>query len=435
MYPNSEQVAWMDGMLLLPQHLQYQAKLQRQMFARVLSLGLSHSSGLLYLELDAQQLEDGIFAVRAVEAVLPGNRYVCQARQDGVVAAQSLATIEVGQVVPIYLGVQQCIDGVDNISKSAETGHSPRFRLGCRNIPDVGQTDSFAQIEVLEDNLQIIVGHPDHNGMHVLKIATVAVEHEDTYRIVTGEIPPVLRVSASRELSELLRRVNRSLVDVVAAAGENSDTLSPAQQAAIPVLAGRVSRLQAVMGCGAHPFDVWVVLIEVLGGIWSCTGGDLRRLPKYKHRDLLGCFSALEHALVKGTRPLMSQELGVFAFSPRNEHSLEVELSAAHATGVARARLIVSLKPGVELSGCTLAGVCKLAGEHVLDSRLDRALAGIPLRVNEGLSNAGRVVLAVDCHHQLWRELAASGRGGLFVPPAYLMRIQGVVLEVMTGDF
>ncbi|MGB1276324.1 MAG: type VI secretion system baseplate subunit TssK [Nannocystaceae bacterium] len=436
MHPNNEQVAWMDGMLLLPQHLQYQAKLQQRMLARVLTFSLPYATGLLRLELDSQQLEDGIFAVRAVEGVLPDNRYVCQARQDGVVAAQSLQSVQPGQVVPVYLGVRRCIEGAKNISSGPELSLSSRFRLGRRSIADIGQVDAFAEIEILEDNLQVIVGSPDFNAFHALKIASVAVEGGSRYRIVAGEVPSVLRISASRELSELLVRLNRNLLDAATAAGENPDRLSPAQQAAIPMLASRAGRLQAMTDSDAHPFEVWAVLIEVLGGVWGCTGGDLRRLPKYKHQDLMNCFGGLEQAIAKATRPLMAQEVGSFKFIPRNEHSLRVEIGAACIARTAeRARLVLSMNPGDDVSGCTLAGVCKLVGEHVLDSHLDSALAGVPLRVNDALTKAERIVLTIDCRHRLWHELATSGVGGLFVPPAYLTRIQDVVLEVMAGDF
>ncbi len=418
MGPRSERIAWRDGMLLLPQHLQYQDQLNSSLINRVVGLHDCHHWGIRHLDIDLSRLAEGTFAIRSVEVVLPGIGLLWQYGGERPVVARELGSEDsVQEPIAIYLAVRH------------STGPMT-LRSSMRSVADLEDEDSLRQVEVLHEKFEILVGDEERASYHSIRIARVARRPNGALELAPDVFPPALRVFACPHLVERLRAADTSLRQLTEVLRGECGKHLPQANVLIPILAVLHTRYRVQLEYDRHPFDLWSTLVEVIAVICA---GETQKLT-YRHEDLSATFAEVFKQLAEAISPFLAQRQVSWTFESRNRHSLRVELPRGLTLRTAdRARLIFRFPARENVTAATLAGICKFSHEGSLDERIDRALPGVPLRPSAAAASADERVLEIDCTHDLWTAVATADSAGLFIPPRILERVDSVVLEVFTG--
>lgn len=405
MISRNERVAWRDGMLLLPQHLQYQDNVVYRHLARLVQGAQPYPHGLVRLDLDESLLLEGRISISWFEAVIPGLGLTWCGSKSGEVLGRELNTE--ADFVKVYVGVQNAVSRV--------------YRSCTKKVSDIIETDAHTEVETLVDDLQVLIGDDECRGFHVCLVACLE-RVEGRFQLSEGEAPSSLRVGAVQSLLRRFRRAGSTLARVVDALRAR-----PASPGLGNVLAPLRVRLEHQLAANVHPFSAWSTLAEAIAAMDSEASLPLR----YRHQALGSTMKEIETQLGVVTAQYLETVETELVLEPRDTHSLRLGLTGkASLMGVERARLIFYMRRDEDSLTCeSLARICKFAPEDSFEQRLDRALPGVALRPSRARLQANERVLELDSKSAGWQELQAAKSAALFVPAEVLKRVERVSLE------
>lgn len=204
----SDKVAWAEGMLMLPQHLQQSDRYHESLLAARLDAADPLSWGALRVEVDLRQLAQGNVALSAFEGVLPDGTALALHAQGG----QRLPTPrQIGGHFPpshefmaLFLALPIERAGVNNY---AQNGESLRYALAGRKLFDISTDDRSDEVSLAVPNAVLLFGDESRDGFAAIKVAEIVRDARGELAISDTYIPPILRVSASRVFAARLERL------------------------------------------------------------------------------------------------------------------------------------------------------------------------------------------------------------------------------------
>ncbi|MCY1075147.1 type VI secretion system baseplate subunit TssK [Archangium lansingense] len=298
-------VRWRVGQTLLPAHFQKQ---EQSLAAEArLQAGLSGlpQYGIASLELDKDQLKQGVFSIKAMTALtrsgflvdVPGNATVKE------YALKEAGTSE----VTLYLFQSQ--------QEPEEDDDGP---LPASGVPLVVHELFISHLQTVE------------HARRLMTLATATIDHKRNWRLSSKKAPPLLQVGSNPLLDELLRRLDKllsraqgELRTFLGGAQDNllrKDQLTNARRAYCEVRA--LQSLLADMEGGIHPHPY--VFFNALRRLYfeiCCyyqVEPDDKQMPEYRHDkpglSLSGWMSLLDFNLkARGTQPTVK----AFTFKPK----------------------------------------------------------------------------------------------------------------------
>jgi type VI secretion system protein ImpJ len=204
----SEKVAWAEGMLMLPQHLQQIDRYHESLLSARLDASDPMSWGALRVEIDPRALAQGNVALTAFEGVLPDGTALALHAQGG----QRLPTPRQIQnhfppsheFMALYLALPIERAGVNNY---AQNGESLRYALSARKLFDVSTDDRSDEVGLAVPNAILLFGDESRDGFSTIKVAEIVRDARGELAVSDSYIPPCLRVGASRVFGARLERL------------------------------------------------------------------------------------------------------------------------------------------------------------------------------------------------------------------------------------
>jgi type VI secretion system protein ImpJ len=390
----SQRVAWSEGMLLSPQHLQQWDRFVHELVdSRVRSLH-AFDWGFTRLSVDEEALRNGRFALVSVEGAFedgtpfsaPGLDQLPPSRQiDPHLTAKQ-------DTVLVSLGLPIAREGISQLGELTEPGkQGPRYSAATAQVLDLQDGASAREVTLAAPNLCVLFPDESLGEYEKLPVAEVIRAGEKSFRLRQEFIPPVLRSGASRRLMELLNTILEMTV-----AGSNSlsdkrhQTGATADFAAGDLKAfGRlyaynalIPQFQHLLGeGGAHPEAVYLALAACLGQL--CTFSTeiwAKELPAYNHRDLERTFEAVFKVFGDlGVRP--DVQTARFSLEQIDEHTCTARIAdPTFAVRGVRYFFGVRADEQDEWIRAQVPEAFKLAAPSRIENVFKASLRGIPLQ-------------------------------------------------------
>lgn len=300
-------------MALAPQHFQAQRRWLEEETRRAIDDVIPFAWGVAGLELDGDALLGGTLSLVHARGRFPDGTPLQVPDPDPIPTASALATrfspTRDSHVVHLALAPWQ--DDAPNVAAlAAIPSPAVRFRRDVRSLVDETTGSDTITVTVTTKNLRLLLDDELAADDMTLPLARIRRDTGGHFVVDRDYIPPCLQYSASPRLVAMLQNTVGLLAAKSAAlAAAISGSGAPAAQAyvgnevAIRWLLHAIRSAEAPLrhllsNRSAHPERLWIELSRLAGAL--CTFSltvQARDLPTYDHRDLEGCFAALDYHL------------------------------------------------------------------------------------------------------------------------------------------
>ncbi len=203
----SDKVAWTEGLLMTPQHLQQLDRYHEHFTAARLQALDPLSWGALRVELDPRALLEGAVALSSFEGVLPdGTPLVLSANQGAPAPRLVQGHFPPSQrALGVYLALPEERSGVNNYG--VEAG-ALRYVLSRRKLFDAARDDRGEDVALASPCCVLLFEGEERAGTSSLKIAELTRNARGELQLSDTFIPPCLQIGAS---PVLMRRIGHLL--------------------------------------------------------------------------------------------------------------------------------------------------------------------------------------------------------------------------------
>ena len=217
-------IVWNEGMLLTPHHFQQWDNYHEDLVeSRVQSI-MQYEYGVLDLRINNEAIANGNFQIINCRAVLPDGLMVNMPDNEAVPDLRPI-----GEHFPVEadkLGVHLAIPakkiGEANFQASGASGNigNLRFLQEGRRVKDETGGANEQPLAYAKSNLRIIFDDELRDGFTSIKIAELQRTPTGQLKISDEYIPPVLKVSASDGIANMLRQMVEILITKSGSLGE-----------------------------------------------------------------------------------------------------------------------------------------------------------------------------------------------------------------------
>jgi type VI secretion system protein ImpJ len=292
----SSKPLWSRGQMLSQQQLQAQDRFHEARLAQGVRAVHPYPWGFGSLEVDAEALEEGTFALLRAEGFLPDLLPFSLPDSDPAPAPLSLeprwGPDRAG--LPVYLAVPEAAPGSRLVSLE-EGGRGTRFRSEVVLRRDENTGLQERPLQVARANLRLLAETDGAEGHVLLPVARVLRREGGGFVLDPDFLPPLLRTAAApsltRRLHGLVERVVARTAGLSGARRERGQGLAEfgvsdlANFWLLYTLNTHLPGLrQALEGGEAHPAELYQALCELVGALSTfSTRVDPAALPPYDH--------------------------------------------------------------------------------------------------------------------------------------------------------
>lgn len=261
----TKRVAWSEGLLMLPQHLQQADRYHESLVDARLQAFDPLSWGVVQVELDEPALrQEGKLLLRRLVAVLPDGTPVAVGEGSPHPAPEARPVAERFPASQTALEVRVALPeerpGVSNYGAGAD---GVRYQVGTQSLPDLSVDDHAAEVALASPNLLVRFGGEDLDGLVSMPIAEIVRTDRGELAPSSTYVPPILRLSASPLLLARLRRLHEHMMVRYRALAESRRQTA---QARVEFNAADVTRyLQLHAISGALPVVQYAAQVGDLG--------------------------------------------------------------------------------------------------------------------------------------------------------------------------
>ncbi len=429
-----DKVAWKDGMFLLPQHFQQEAR-HTESALRQLLLGTQPLGwGVVDLSLDQQALVEGRVELLSCRAIWPDGTPYHAPSVDPTPPPLSIPSSTMTRRFDVYLTLPARRPQVALLSNDGERRDS-RFVIREQEIAADGEPDQVQSIEVAIKNVRLAIAPPGEtdrrDGLVCLKLTELERTSSGVFVIHREYVPPCPVLSAAPQLV-------RTVAELVSKMTVRAESLSVQRksrgealefQAAdllnfwlLHTLNSHIPKLRHLLTVpSVHPERLYAELLGLFGSLLVFEPSASVDAPTYHHEAIGDCFSALIQRIYELLGVIVRERYTLIPLKQnRNAWDGRVEnqqlLDVAHLYLVATGDL-----PRAEFERLPVA--CKMADSSRVESLARTANPGLqlvpvarppsPVPVRKDA-----VYFSVKAEGPLWQEIRRSGQIGVFVPRA-----------------
>jgi type VI secretion system protein ImpJ len=329
-------VAWTEGMLLRPQHLQHHdVFLEDRLRYHLRSLNPFHW-GVRELQVDEEALSDGRLEVVRLDAILPGGMIV-QVPGNAMIEPREFPS-EV-ETLTVHLALRT-LQVIEPNASADEEAQDVRYYIRSEEVPDLNRGGHDAPIELAMPRLRLFFGGEEteldvHESFRLGEIRATG-QLNRPFAWSQEVVPPLLAIQAAAGLNEEIQSIVSQIAAKVRVVAGRTST---AAMGNIHLLWMRytLSRMTAVLrhllSTGeTHPFDIYSALVETAGALSAFRHEEPIELPLYDHEDLWTCFHELLRLIeieLEATAPVKFAEFPL-AFDPEKKLYGTTELKVEH---------------------------------------------------------------------------------------------------------
>lgn len=216
-------IVWNEGMLLTPHHFQQWDNYHEDLLdSRVRSI-VQYDYGVLDLRINAEAIANGNFQIIGCRAVLPDGLMVNMPDNESVPDLRPVGahfSVE-AEKLGVHLAIPAKKIGEPNFQASgAPAGGNLRFLQEGRRIKDETGGGSEQPLAYAKSNLRVIFDDELRDGFATIKIAELRRTPTGQLTISQEYIPPLLKISASDWMVNMLRQTVEILITKSASLAE-----------------------------------------------------------------------------------------------------------------------------------------------------------------------------------------------------------------------
>ncbi len=298
-------VVWREGMHLAQHHFQLQSRWVEESAAFALDQLFFRPYGVVACELDADALLNGTASLIHARGVMPDG-IAFQFPDDAAPAPLRVdeAFAPTDESRRLLLTIAPYRPGEPNCALEPRSADGLRYTAVTQTLRDDTLGADEKPVALARKNFRLELDPPGE-GRIALPLATIRRDHAGHFVYDPEYVPPVVQVSASRRLLEMLRR----LIDILSA---KADYLAAQRRASVGTeeygareiagywMAHAVHTGLAALRCdyetrNLHPERLFRDMSRLAGALCTFSlQADAGALPVYDHDDLGGCFGALD---------------------------------------------------------------------------------------------------------------------------------------------
>lgn len=434
---------WQQGLFLQPQHFQLQEQSFRGLLTPYGRYASPHLWGVGEMEIRASALPNRILALHRGSFLFPDGTWV-ELPGNAVVRARSFDESWAGPL-NVYLALKAWDDAGENVTvvDSLEniSGVTTRFAATTdpEEIPDLHAGGPAGRVRRLHYVLKLLWEHEigeagDYVTMPLAQLAKSGAE----VRVSEDYSPPCLTLAASESLSRLVTEIR----DQVTARGHQLEEYKKRRgvhsaefgsRDMVYILALRsLNRAIPLLHHftetrDVHPWAAYGALRQLVGdlssfservnalGEWS---DGRRMIPPYNHRDLWGCYSALQDLLSSLLDEITAGPEYIIRLVRDGAH-WAADLRPAVFEGRNRFYLALRTEAGPQDVLQAVKTVVKLGSREDMRVIVARALPGIGLEQQlqtpkELPWRSNTLYFAVQHHSELWESVMKNRNVALY---------------------
>jgi type VI secretion system protein ImpJ len=416
-------IVWSQGMFLLPQHFQQEARhVEFQVDMRLRATG-PHAWGFFELALDEGLLAVGRLGLSRASGILPDGTPFSLPQHDAQPVPLDVPADMKGELV--YLGVPLAREGVTQVRfDDLQAQELCRWRAASEDLRDhTNASDEPEPVQTAALDLRLLRAKEAADSHALLGVARVIEKTSDNQVVVDrGYIAPQTRIDASQQLSAhasllhgLIRQRSRALA---ARMGQLSHGVSEMADFLMLQALNRAEPVfrQHALAPTTAPSTLYLACLQLAGELSTFTS-EARfptEHPLYRHDDLQASFTPV----IADLRRMLSTVLERNAIQiDLTERSHGVRMAVFPDPELARSAnfvLAVNAQMPAEQLRARFPGQAKLGPPERLRDLVNLALPGITLRSLPTAPRqlpflAGFHYFELDRGGELWKQLERSG--------------------------
>jgi type VI secretion system protein ImpJ len=308
-------VLWEEGLFLQPHHLQQLSLGSTALTARHNEYSALHRWGVVTMDIDPLQLEQGQFELRKLEMVLRSGEIVLFRGGEGGNAR--VQTREIPAVAEsklrVYAGVRRLREHEPNVREPGEDEFDPpRYIRATTTVSDLTTGRNLVDVHLQEFNVRVFFEGDRMDGFECIAITELVAPAVGLplTRLSTEFAPASVLLSASSALHMPVKEIYAeaagkaaelsgaaTVADVIAG---NATEAELVQLWKLYTLRGALPQLREAADNGLlHPFEVYQHLCRLLGQFSTLSeGAAAPSVPAYDHTDAGNCYEQVSKALL-----------------------------------------------------------------------------------------------------------------------------------------
>lgn len=351
-----KQIYWHKGQFLQPQHFQHTDLFHQSRMNTLIRTVSAYFEGVVFLEINEKSLSNDVFEVLNGEFIMPDGTYV-DFPDDAVMPSRSVTSAWKDRNKPfkVYVGISKMKQKDENVTivsgADSQNDIKTRYLVDAKadEIGDYFQGGSSVPIKQLTYSLRLFweTEVEDVVDYDLVEIAEI-ISDGGVAKLSPTFIPACLHIASSPVLMKTLKEVRdelagriRQLEDYKMPVGSGNthvDGRTLGYRQAIQLLSQYVPLLFHYIDTPKiHPFDVYGVLRQLIGGISTLSTkinflGENEKgeplLPAYDHDDLGECFQSAYKLIVQLMNELTVSSETIVRLEKGTDGSFRAELDA-----------------------------------------------------------------------------------------------------------
>ena len=434
-----ERVVWSEGMLMCPQHLQQQDLFYEATLAARLAAVAPYQWGVMSMTVDPGELSSGTFKLSQFTGVLsgglavdfsPGDAGAPPGRPVGDRFSSTASTLEV------YLAVPSAREGIPNYQDAVDDSSAARYRIMNRPVPDLTIAKTEQIIAFGRPNAVFLFGNEARDDYETLKIAEVVRDATGQFQLSESYIPPALKTSASKVLSNRLQ----DLLSVMLSKQRSlADARRQIDAAAVEFTGQDITRFLLLNGLATYipvvrhvvetkttsPLEAYLTLIQLAGALTTFTGEvDPSTFPQFFHDDLRATFEELFGLLDKMLGATVRERCIRVPLEPRKDGMWIGQLKDERLPKCPRFVLAVESDLDQQDIANRLPKLSKIASWKQINQIVRSATPGVQLSVThrpppEVPVRPKQVYFMLGTDDAYWRAIATEKTVAIYLPPPF----------------
>jgi len=216
-------IVWNEGMLLTPHHFQQWDNYHEDLLTSRINSIMPYNYGILDLQVNGEAVANGNFQINSCRAVLPDGLMVNAPDAEPVPDLRPVGNhfgVE-AERLGVHLAIPAKKVGEANYqANGAVPSGNIRFLQEGAQVKDETSGTNEQPISYAKSNLRIVFDDELRDGFTSIKIAELQRTPTGQLKIAEDYIPPVLNISASMWLANMLRQLVEILITKSGSLGE-----------------------------------------------------------------------------------------------------------------------------------------------------------------------------------------------------------------------
>lgn len=301
-------IAWNEGMLLTPHHLQQWDNYCEDQLVSRFTLFMPYEWGIINLQVNHESINNGFFELIHCQAIMPDGLMVNIPQPEPLPEARPLAKQfeTTTEHVDVYLAIPTKRLGSANFqAPEGDKKQRVRYSQIASTVVDEIMGENEQQIAFAKANFRLLFTNELEEGYSAIKIAEIVRTATGQLTLSENYIPPALTIGANGWLLNNLRQLIEILITKSTTLGEQRrqratsladfTTSEVAAFWLLHTVNGVIPKLTHLLRTRiVHPERLYEALAELVGKLMTfSTTHHPKDIINYDHTNLFGTFSQL----------------------------------------------------------------------------------------------------------------------------------------------